>query len=180
MNKRLSRLTVGLGIYIVISAAFMQQVRDLLDNIFGKSNVLNFVRLSFAVIALLAIWQAFKIRLSRLRICAISCLSVLAYLFSMWQPYLSERVHVLTYGLLGFLAMKDLIPAKGKLWVKNLILALSFVALISAADEIFQAILPYRVGEIRDFITNIISGVLGMALLLTLKTEADPSNTISS
>lgn len=167
--KRLSKITIGLGAYIVISAAFMLQVRDWLFKVFGDLVVVTSFRLCFIFIFLFTLIYAFGIRLDLFKICATSSIFILGYLFSMWQPYFSEKTHVLTYGLLGYLAANDLIDNKSELQFKYIIGAIILVSLVSALDEIFQGILPYRFAELKDFITNIISGVMGIALLFALR-----------
>ena len=167
--KRLSKITIGLGAYIVISAAFMLQVNNWLFKVFGDLVVVTSFRLCFILIFLLTLIYAFRIRLGLFKIRAIVSIFVLGYLFSMWQPYFSEKTHVLTYGLLGYLAANDLIDTKRNLQFKYIAGAIIFVSFISASDEIFQGFLPYRVCEMRDFITNIISGTLGTALLFALR-----------
>ena len=169
--RRLSKITIALGIYIVASAAFMLKIRNWLFKVFGNFIVVTCFRLFFILIFVLTITHAFRISLNLFKICAVFVIFILGYLFSMWQPYFSEKTHVLTYGLLGYLAANDFVDTKRKLQFKNVVLAICFVASISALDEIFQSILPYRVGDARDFITNVISGAFGMGLLLTLKNE---------
>ncbi len=169
--KRLSKITIGFGAYIVVSAAFMLQVRDWLFKVFGDFAVVTCFKSLFILLAILTIVYAFKIRLSIFRLCATASIFVMGYLFSMWQPYFSEKTHVLTYGLLGYLAANDLIDTKRNLQFKYIAGAIIFVSFISASDEIFQGFLPYRVCEMRDFITNIISGVMGITLLFALRNK---------
>jgi len=167
--KRLSKITIGFGAYIVISAAFMLQVRNWLFKVFGDFVVVASFRLGFILIFILTLIYAFRIRINLFKICAIVSIFVLGYLFSIWQEYFSEKTHVLTYGLLGYLAANDLIDTKSRLRFKYIAETVIFVSLVSALDEIFQGILPYRFAELKDFITNIISGTMGIALLFTLQ-----------
>ena len=174
-SKGLSKITLGLGIYIVISAAFMRQVWDWLSSIFGDFLMMHAFVLCFILISVFTIIYAFKIHLGLFKICAVVLLFVLAYLFARWQPYFSEKTHVLTYGLLGFLATSDLFDSKKSLLSKEMGQALFFISVISALDELFQGLLPYRVGELRDYITNVIGGIFGMGLLLVLKKRVNIS-----
>ena len=167
--KKLSKITIGFGAYIVISAAFMLQVRNWLFKVFGDLVVVTSFRLCFILIFLFTLIYAFRIRLGLFKICAIVSIFVLGYLFAMWQPFFSEKTHVLTYGLLGYLATNDLADARSNPQFKYIAEAVIFVSLVSALDEIFQGILPYRFAELKDFITNIISGVMGITLLFALQ-----------
>lgn len=144
----------------------MLQVRNFLFKVFGDFIVVTAFKLIFISIFILTIVYVFRKGLNLHKICAISAVFSLGYLFAMRQPFFSEKAHVLTYGLLGYLAANDLIDSKRSLRLKDLVLAALFVSLISALDEIFQGVLPYRFCEARDFITNIISGALGITLLI--------------
>ncbi len=166
---KLSGVTVGFGIYIVASAAFMLQVRNWLFKSLGNAVMLNSVKLCFALAFVLSAIYAFKTGVGLFRVCILSLVFILGYLFSAWQPYFSEQTHVLTYGLLGYMAAGDLIKGMKNATFKNTGQTVCFVSCISASDEIFQAFLPYRVGDIRDVITNVISATLGIVLLLLLK-----------
>ena len=101
-------------------------------------------------------------------------LAVILVFFGAWvlavnQPFFTEETHVFTYGFLGYLAARDL--ARAKMTVARRVAgALFFVALVSSADELLQAVLPYRFGDMRDVVTNILSGALGIAQGLVIQT----------
>ena len=161
LMKRFSGITIGLGIYIVISASFMLQVRSFLIETFGDAAVnLAFFLVFFLVVVLYVVYIIYK-RLPIYRIGLSLLIFVLAYLFILWQPYFSEKLHVLEYGVLAYLAIRDLSKTDKKaLW--NIMYAVGFIFLIACLDEGFQHFLPYRVGDMRDVATNIISGLLGI------------------
>ena len=69
-----------------------------------------------------------------------------------------ERVHVLLFGFLGFLLGTHSALSTGK-W-----LALGLT--VGILDEGIQALLPYRVGDIRDIIINTLSLLLGAIVAL--------------
>jgi VanZ family protein len=168
-SQKLSKSTIGFGAYVVVSAAFMLQLRNWLIRAFGDPAVMACFRLFFILIFILVVLFVSRRYLSLFKTCVVSVVFILGYLLAMWQPYFSEKTHVLTYGLLGCLAAKDLIDPKRIFKYKNIMITVCFVALISALDEIFQGFLPYRFCDTRDFITNIISGALGISLLLGLR-----------
>lgn len=89
---------------------------------------------------------------------------VSGFIFAWQQPYLVEKMHVLEYGLLGWLSLKD--TSKHNTLKRAVFLAILFVLFIGSLDEWFQKLLPYRVGEMRDVYTNLISGILGIILYL--------------
>ena len=165
---RLSGLTIGFGIYIVISASFMLQIRNWLFDVLGDSVVIISFRAFFILLSLAGLLYSLRINLRLLRVCAVIAIFIVSFIFSLRQPYFSEKTHILTYGLLGFLALKDLLGPKSRARLKSIVLALGLAALVSASDELFQSILPYRVCEFRDFLTNLISAGFGISLMLAL------------
>ncbi len=73
-----------------------------------------------------------------------------------------ERIHLLEYGFLSFLVYQIYSSARPVLtgyWQTFLT-----VCFIGTLDEIIQYCLPNRVGDIRDIILNIVSGLLGLIL----------------
>ncbi len=65
-----------------------------------------------------------------------------------------ERVHVLLFGLFGFLSQR-LFGTK---------VALIICLTVSGLDELLQYFLPDRVGDLRDVLTNAVSSILGIKL----------------
>ncbi|MDD5491399.1 MAG: VanZ family protein [bacterium] len=73
-----------------------------------------------------------------------------------------ERIHLLEYGFLSFLVFKMyLIDRLSILLYWQTFLTVSFIGTL---DEIIQYFIPSRVGDIRDIILNIVSGLLGLIL----------------
>lgn len=72
----------------------------------------------------------------------------------MGLPNFVERIHFALFGLFGFLSLR-LFPATT---------ALSLYALVSILDEIFQWVLPDRVGDIRDVFFNLTACLIGAAV----------------
>ena len=157
--KPLSKITIGLGIYIIVSASFMLQVRDYLARIFSDECITQgFFFLFFLAMVGYVLYILYN--KSSVRSIMLSLfIFALAYFLMSWQLYFPEKMHILEYGILGYLALKDLSRENGR--IKNVIYALCFVTLIGVLDEGFQRILPYRVFELRDIGTNILSGILG-------------------
>ena len=161
--RRLSWITIDIGIYIIISASFMLQFRNFLINTIGDQAmklgfffVFLLLLLNYVQYIILKGLPAYKIRQS-------IYVFGLAAILILLQTYFAERLHVIEYGILGYFALKDLsgkgLCGKISDYIKPVLL---FVALVSFLDEGFQWILPYRVFDVRDIITNIVSGFLGV------------------
>ena len=161
-KKRISISTLGYGIFIVSSAAFMQQVWSYLEKLIGKGELrASCLQLSLAIAG---VWVSYQIirRRETLKIIVGAAILSLAFWFAVRQSTMVEKMHVLEYGFLGWLALRDLHKLKPSF--KPFLYAFLFVALISIADESFQTFLPYRYGDLRDVKLDIISGLFGIAL----------------
>ncbi|MCK9603041.1 MAG: VanZ family protein [Candidatus Omnitrophica bacterium] len=165
ISMKLSKFSLFLGAYIIISAYFMNQVLNTWRITFGKNSIiLSFILLSaWAMIATL--YRSIKIKFNLIKIALICGICAAGFIFAWKQPYLSEKAHVLEYGLLGWLAMRDLAAHKTAI-SKSVLYTLIFVAIIALLDEGFQGLLPWRVYEARDIITNVLSGLLGTLLFI--------------
>ena len=75
-----------------------------------------------------------------------------------------EKIHILEYGMLGWLAGRDLIKRGGKL--RGIISACLFTFFIGYLDELFQKVLPYRVFDVRDIVFNGLGGLWGVCLYI--------------
>lgn len=160
-----SKLIMAFGLGIVISASFMLQLRSLVVRTFGDETLV----ILYVLLCLLTITM-YVLRLTRkkMRLSGI-VLSVLifwlAFLLMACQLYFAEKLHVLEFGLLGYLTLRDMFKATSQV-SKNIVVAGLFVIAIGLSDEGFQRILPYRVFEFRDIATNIVSGFLGLILYM--------------
>lgn len=74
-----------------------------------------------------------------------------------------ERIHLLEYGLLSFLVLKMYLTDRPSILLYwQTFLTVSFIGTL---DEIIQYFIPIRVGDVRDIILNIVSGLLGLLLV---------------
>lgn len=127
------------------------------------------VTLLFVICILLALgWRYATIGKSWmvLRVILITSLPALA-LFIDGMP--EERLHFLTYGLLGWLICWSVeATEKNLLWSKNSwLFPCLLVWLAGGIDELIQWWLPVRVFDVRDILLNGVGGMLGIALFAT-------------
>lgn len=78
------------------------------------------------------------------------------------MKYAIERIHFLEYGLLGVLVYSAFTRHISH-WI-TVLLSLHVVYWIGLGDEAIQGMLVNRVGEIRDCVINLFSGLLGVVL----------------
>ena len=137
---------------------------DLFKSHFGKQSFAVLVGLTTLVFALTFIIFIVRNKPNVIK-ASILVLVLLAGLAFSWRLKLpQERMHILEYGLLGWLAGRDIIKKDKK--IKGIILACLFSISVGLLDEGFQRILPYRVFEIRDIRINVLGGIWGVVLYL--------------
>lgn len=157
--KALSPLTCIWALFIVLSASFMRQLFNLSLSIVSRDAISILIWLSFfCLIGGVALFvvksKAFKIKNGFFVLIPV----LLAVLLALSMDLPEERVHVLKYGLLGFLLAQDCSGASLKNpfgWV------CLFGLCVGLTDELFQWILPYRVGDLRDVCFDAVSTFLG-------------------
>jgi len=143
----------------------MQQVWFAWRGMFGA----NFLLLAFAIFSLAIIsailYRSIKSHAGMKRLISIVAFCAGGFIFAWRQPYFSEKAHVLEFGLIGWLAMRDLAKTERRS-LKGILFASIFAAIIGYLGEGIQKFLPWRVFEIRDIITNVLSGILGVILFI--------------
>lgn len=161
---RLSKFTICLGLYIIISASFMRQVWDFFNSRFGQNNIKTAFILLFSLAAVSLAVFIFRSRRGFLKILGSAVVLCAAFIFMFRLKIFVEKIHVFEYGLLGWFTSRDFSTKRRP--PINVLLAFLLVLTVGALDEGFQKLLPYRVAEVRDIITNIISGICGIAMFL--------------
>ncbi|MBM3251917.1 MAG: VanZ family protein [Candidatus Omnitrophica bacterium] len=168
---KLSRLTIFFGLFIIASASFMRQVLDFVYVRLSKQTTVTLFGICFVMIFLIIMWR-FARSSAGIKRKIIFFVVLLAGFYFSWQlKILAERFHILEYGLLGYLAGRDLF--KESLGLKTVILLILVVAIFAFLDEGFQYFLPYRVYDARDIIFNLIGGLWGAGLFL-IKKRSNP------
>lgn len=176
-DPRLSPLTIGWGIFIVISASFMLQVNNWLTAAVGDPALKTAFWCASIILIIAVTLRVSVARLGIVHLVGALVLFAIGYYVGTWHQHFAEKTHILTYGLLGFLAARDLIDGRRGERPFGVWATIAFLVVVSAADEGLQYILPYRFGEVKDFLTNVMSGFLGMGLYATLRSL--PTNTRS-
>jgi len=107
-----------------------------------------------AALVLALAWAVWRLR--RYRPAVAAAMAVVAVLALAWVPRGEERLHLLLFGLLGYLGVAALGPA----W------SLAACWALAAGDEGLQAFLPDRVADWRDVVMNAAAAGVGYLLAL--------------
>ena len=157
-------LSVYLGLVIVFSAAFTRQVYNYFILQLGREYFNYFVLLSILILIILFFRKCFAGGLIKFNnfngIKWVNLfLPVLVLItLNLWIEMPEEKVHVLIYGLLGWTRASEVNQNE------NLFKILLFVILFSISGELFQAVLPNRVCDVRDVFIDSFSGICGAIL----------------
>lgn len=154
--------TVRCAAIIVGAASFMRQIYNVVRVLIPDWTLSAIVWSGFAVsfLAILVMIRRAPSFKGLVTICIVGCLAVGVALS---MDLMEERVHILTYGLLGFLAARDLRRLSR---AQNFFAAFVFCAATGCADELFQAVLPYRVADARDLLFDAVSACGGIVIYL--------------
>lgn len=165
MRIKISKLTVGLSLAIIISASFNRQLMDFVQRDIGKTGFVILVESILLISGLGGLVFIFK-KVSGFikRLTVVILLTIGSFLLFYYIKIPEEKMHILEYAFLGWLAAKDLV--KREKAGKRIILALLFCAAVGILDELFQAILPYRFFQTKDIAYNWIGGAGGITLYL--------------
>ncbi len=153
----ISLISAIYSIYLVVSASFMRYILN-----FINSGMKNFLPLSIFISVLFAFFflSLFFFLIARkkfINLLFLMVIFVLIVLYTLSFEIIEERIHILQFGLLGFLVSLD---NKNRWYLFPLI----WVFTITTIDEVFQFYLPNRVGDIRDILFGVVGGMFGIIL----------------
>lgn len=157
-----------IGVYtgiIYATLSIVSKIRKSLVEKFGP-DVFDHIYWFFGIIAAILLFYCFRKFKGKQLIKKLAIIGVIACIYGYYlsgMKYPVERIHFLEYGLLGALILTAFFRHVQS-WL-SIVLSLNLVYWIGLGDEAIQGILANRVGEIRDSIINLFSGVLGIALL---------------
>jgi hypothetical protein len=152
MRTGISKSTIGLGIFIIISSLFMNQVARFMEDAAGERGVE--VMLGALFLIGLAIFVYSLLKEDAFTVYSALCIAVLlSGIILAWQvKNPAERIHVVEYGLLGWLASRDFTRKDNG--ITGLFKGCLFGLVVGIIDEVVQWILPYRIFDIRDIAFN--------------------------
>ena len=149
---------------IMLMAAYGRAVQRFMENLFGKGILLTITAV-FVVFGV-CVFKKYVFREKKNRLQRFILFSLVTGLYT-WR-LLSlhvhvERFHLIEYGILAVLVCFGAMESKQE-WL-SLGWGLAAAWFVGLSDEFYQWWLPSRVGEWRDVVINIQSGVLGLLSL---------------
>ena len=160
----MSKITLFYAAFIVVCACFIVNFWGYLGSILGKRTVELTALVALGIMACAIVAYEAMHHFNTPKFYTMLLVIGLALLFISKIDIFVEKLHLVEYGLLGWLCMKDL--THKHVIYKNIIYTLLFTSLISALDEGFQRFLPGRVGQLSDVMLNLASGGFGIAAFI--------------
>ncbi len=161
---RISKPTFFLGLFIIISASFLRQVMDFIKAAVGEGGFILLIGAAGTVFLISFLILTIRKRPGFLKF-SISIAVLIIGIWLTWQLKIpEEKIHLLEFAVLGWLAGRDSIKADKK--AKGIAFALAFTLMVGILDEVFQGILPYRYFQWSDIAFNSAGGLWGIILYL--------------
>lgn len=161
----LTKITIIFGVFIILSSSFVRQLMNFIKDTAGETFFVNLVGLCVAIAGLLFLFFLVR-RTSNFYKISLFILLLIGGIVLVWQMKIpEEKIHILEFSILGWLASRDLNKAKKSFM--GIIFAFVFIAVVGAVDEAFQAVLPYRYFQWCDIAFNIAGGSWGIILYLS-------------
>ncbi|MBD3347417.1 MAG: hypothetical protein GF401_20365 [Chitinivibrionales bacterium] len=160
-------ITVYIGV-IYATLSIVSEVRKFLAERYGP-DIFDNIAWVFAAAGVglfFYVLIAFRGRRRLITFAALIIIGIVYVWYLSTLHYAVEKIHFIQYGLLGIL-FAHAITRHVHNWV-GIFMAVAAVYWAGLGDEAIQWALPGRVGEIRDSITNLFSGLLGSAVYFSL------------
>lgn len=161
----ISKITFGWSLFVITSAFYMRQVLNFLFNNIGKVGVGIILLILFISVGIYMITTVFKRKLPAYKDLLIILSLICGYLYAYKMRILEEKVHLIKYGILGWLVIGDFLKNKYGMY-QAIIMSLVFCLLVVSIDEGIQWFLPWRVGDMRDVGFAVIGGAWGIFLFI--------------
>jgi len=161
---KFSKMTLGLAVLIIASAAFARVFSDWIRAVFGAEYFLYVTHLVLLFICAGIVFIFFKYHFILWKL-ALFILFLIVTGLIIWKLKLpEEKIHFIEYGTLSWLAARDVMKKTEN--KKMLLIALGFSIAIGIIDELFQLVLPRRFFDVRDILFNTMGSAWGIILYM--------------
>lgn len=164
LTSKLPRLTIALGTVIIISASFTKQLSDFIKANIGERGFLILAGIIFVIFGLSLLIFVIRNRPKLINILLFAILLIIGIVLAWRIKIPVEKIHILEYAALGWIAGRDLIKRNKK--IKGILLAYAICMAVGVVDELFQKLLPYRYCDLRDVLFNSLGSSWGVILYL--------------
>jgi len=164
-----------LAVVILLAAGFTRPILNLLQEGLGQNGFRLLIGACFVIGAGIFTVRVRPWRLGVWRLCALVAVAGAGAAYAFLVPaYPEERIHLLEYGLLGYLSF-GLVRTGEVSPIERFGVPLLFGILVGGCDELLQFYLPDRVGDFRDIVFNSLGTIWGVALWAVINTGKSAS-----
>jgi len=112
MKMRISKVTFIFGVFIIASAAFIGQLGSFISEKLGRPYFELLIGVLFLLTAAVLILYFKRATWGKAKLAIFLTVFVAGFVFAWHLDILVERIHLLEYGILGWLAIRDNLRAE--------------------------------------------------------------------
>lgn len=165
LNNKVSNTTIFWAAYLAISPVFMRQVLNFILKFLEKGGLAIMLWGFFLLGGGVAFFFLYKSRPSIQRIFIFLVIFVIGLFYAAQVEIIEERMHLINFGLLGWLIFKDI--SRFKNGIMGIGLSLLFCVFIAIIEETLQLWIPNRVAQVSDVLFAVIGSIWGISLFLS-------------
>ena len=168
----MSKLAMFWVAYLLISPVFMRQVLNFILKFLGRNELAVIFWALFLLGGGVASFCLYKSRPSLRRIFLFSGVFAVGLFYASQVKVVEERMHLINFGLLGWLIVKDIGRLeKGVMGIGTALLCCIFVA---ALEETLQLWIPDRMATIQDVLLGVVGSFWGISLFFSSHEPDNP------
>ncbi|MFA4889848.1 MAG: VanZ family protein [Candidatus Omnitrophota bacterium] len=172
LKIKISKITIFWAAYLIVSPVFMRQVLNLILKLLEKSGLAIMLWVLFLLVGGVTVLYLYKFRPAIWRTFLSLGIFVAGLFYASQVKIIEERMHLLNFGLLGWLIIKDII--RFKKGIMGVSLSLLFCIFVATIEETFQLWIPDRVGQIHDVLLAVMGSVWGISLFFSSHHPSSP------
>lgn len=162
LKMKISNITIFWAAYLIISPVFMRQVLNFILKLLEKSGLAIMLWVLFLLGGGVAFFYLYKTRPAIWRIFLFLGIFAIGLFYASQIKIVEERMHLINFGLLGWLIVKDI--SRFKKGVKKIGLSFLFCIFIATIEETLQLWIPNRVAQVSDVLLAVMGSIWGISL----------------
>ncbi|MDP3041847.1 MAG: VanZ family protein [Candidatus Omnitrophota bacterium] len=165
LKNKLSKITIFWAAYLIISPIFMRPALNFILEFLGNSGLTIMLWVLFLFGGCVASSYLYKSHLAGWRIFLFLGIFAAGLFYASQVKIVEERMHLINFGLLGWLIIKDI--SRFKKGIMSIGLSLLFCIFVATIEETLQLWIPNRVAQIHDVLLAVMGGVWGISLFFS-------------
>ena len=170
---KISKITIFWTAYLIISPVFMRQVLNFILKFLEKSGLAIILWVLFLLSGGVASFYLYKSRPAIWRIFLFLGIFAVGLFYASQVKIVEERMHLINFGLLGWLIIRDI--SRFKKGIMGIGFSLLFCIFLAIIEETLQLWIPNRVAQASDVLLAIMGSIWGISLFFS---SHHPSNTL--